>query len=134
MVDIEAWRKLYKTVGIPRRIWVMKYRHGMMGTGRYTKIWRQANDDCDTEAKALWQDEDDKGTKVISMELTDKSWALYIGDENISTQVIVTMYNHTHDPQAVRKWQECGVDNKELRDMMDIEARRKAVNAVGIPR
>jgi hypothetical protein len=66
------------------------------------------------------------------MKLTDESWALWIGDERISTQVRATMYNHIHDPQAVRKWQERG--DEELRDMMDIEAWRKAGKAVGIPR
>jgi hypothetical protein len=97
-------------------------------------IWGRANDDCDTEAKVFWQDEDDKGTKAGSMKLTNEQRALWIGDEHISTQVIVTMYNHIHDPQAVRKWQERGVDNEELRDMVDIKARRKVGKVVGIPR
>jgi hypothetical protein len=92
------------------------------------------NDDCDTEAKAFWRDEEDKATKVVSMKLSDEPWALWIGDEKISTQVRVTMYNHIHDPSAIKKWQECGVDDEELRDMVDIEARRKAGKAVGIPR
>jgi hypothetical protein len=40
MVDIEAQRKAGKAVGIPRRLWVMKHRHGMTGTGHYMKQWK----------------------------------------------------------------------------------------------
>jgi hypothetical protein len=29
-----------KAVGIPRRLWVRKHRHGMMGSGHYTKWWK----------------------------------------------------------------------------------------------
>jgi hypothetical protein len=37
MVDIEARINAGKAVGIPRRLWVMKHRPGMMGTRHYTK-------------------------------------------------------------------------------------------------
>jgi hypothetical protein len=85
-------------------------------------IWGRANYDCNTEAKAkaFWQDEDDTGMKVVLVKLTNKPWTLWIGDEKISTRVRVTMYNHIHDPQAVRKRQECGVDDEELQDMVGL--------------
>jgi hypothetical protein len=62
------------------------------------------NDDCDAEAKekAFWQYGEDKRMKVVSMKLSDAPWALWIGDEKVSTQVRVMMYNHTHEPQAVK--------------------------------
>jgi hypothetical protein len=47
----------------------------------------RANDDRDTEANAFWKNEEDKGTKVASMKLSDEPWALWIGAEKISTQV-----------------------------------------------
>jgi hypothetical protein len=72
-------------------------------------IWGRTNDDCDMEEKAFWQDKDNKGMKVVSMKLTEKPWALWIGDEKISNQVRAMMYNHIRDPHAVRKWQERGV-------------------------
>jgi hypothetical protein len=68
----------------------------------------------------FWQDEEDKGTKVVLMKFSNEPWALWIGDEQISSQVRATMYNHIHDPQVVRKWQESGVDGAELQDMVDI--------------
>jgi hypothetical protein len=54
------------------------------------------NDDCDTEAKYFWKDEEFKGMKVASMKLSDELWALWIGDEKIYTQVRAMMYNHIH--------------------------------------
>jgi hypothetical protein len=41
----------------------------------------------ETEAKAFWKDEEDRGMKVALMKLSDEPWVLWIGYENISTQV-----------------------------------------------
>jgi hypothetical protein len=52
-------------------------------------IWGRPNDDCNTEVKvkSLWKHEEDKWMKVTSMKFLDEPWALWIGDEHISTQV-----------------------------------------------
>jgi hypothetical protein len=38
-IDVPARRQATKISIIPRRIWVMKHRHGMTGTGKFMKLW-----------------------------------------------------------------------------------------------
>jgi hypothetical protein len=38
-IDVPARRQAAKSSNIPRQIWVMKHRHGMTGTGKFTKLW-----------------------------------------------------------------------------------------------
>jgi hypothetical protein len=38
-IDVTARRQAAKSSNIPRRIWVMKHRHGMTGTGKFMKLW-----------------------------------------------------------------------------------------------
>jgi hypothetical protein len=38
-IDVPARRQAAKISNIPRRIWVMKHRHGMTGTGKFMKLW-----------------------------------------------------------------------------------------------
>jgi hypothetical protein len=38
-IDIPARSQAAKISSIPRRIWVMKHRHGMTGTGKFMRIW-----------------------------------------------------------------------------------------------
>jgi hypothetical protein len=38
-INVPARRQAAKRSNIPRRIWVMKHRHGMTGTGKFMKLW-----------------------------------------------------------------------------------------------
>jgi hypothetical protein len=38
-INIPARRQAAKISNIPQRIWVMKHRHGMSGTGKFMKLW-----------------------------------------------------------------------------------------------
>jgi hypothetical protein len=39
-------------------------------------IWGRANDDCDTDAKALWKQEESAGTLITLPDLYDEPWSL----------------------------------------------------------
>jgi hypothetical protein len=38
-IDVPSRHQSAKSSNIPRRIWVMKHRHGMTGTGKFMKLW-----------------------------------------------------------------------------------------------
>jgi hypothetical protein len=38
-IDVPARRQAAKSSNIPRQIWAMKHRHGMIGTGKFMKLW-----------------------------------------------------------------------------------------------
>jgi hypothetical protein len=38
-IDVLARRQAIKISSIPRRIWVMKHRHGRTGTGKFMRLW-----------------------------------------------------------------------------------------------
>jgi hypothetical protein len=38
-IDVPARRQAAKISNIPQRIWVVKHKHGMTGTGKFTNLW-----------------------------------------------------------------------------------------------
>jgi hypothetical protein len=93
-------------------------------------IWGRANDDCDTDAKAFWEKEEATGTLVISTDLCNEPWSLWIQGETLSWNVKGNMYNFIHDPESAKTWY-----SRELPDTEDIDvpARGQAAKS-SIPR
>jgi hypothetical protein len=46
--------------------------------------WGRANDDCDTDAKAFWRQEEPAGTLVTLADLCYEQWLLWIQGEKLS--------------------------------------------------
>jgi hypothetical protein len=88
------------------------------------------NDDCDTDAKAFWKNEEVAGTLVTLTDLCREPWSLWIQRE-LSSNVKGKMYNFIHDPESAKTWY-----SRELSDTEDIDvpARQKAAKISSIPR
>jgi hypothetical protein len=64
----------------------------------------RSNNDCDTDSKAFWKKEEAAGTLVISTDLCDEPWSLWIQEEKLSSNVKINIYNSIHDPEATKIW------------------------------
>jgi hypothetical protein len=94
-------------------------------------IWERSNDDCDTDAKAFWKEEEAAGTLVTSTDLCDEPRALQIQGEKLSWNVKRNIYNSIHDSEASKTW---GLGDLPDTEDIDVPARRQAAKSSNIPR
>jgi hypothetical protein len=94
-------------------------------------IWGRSNDDCDTDAKAFWKEEEAAGTLVTSTDLCDEQWSIWIQGEKLSLNVKRNIYNSIHDPESTKTW---GLQDLQDTKDIDVPARRQAAKSSNIPR
>jgi hypothetical protein len=99
-------------------------------SGDEMDIWGRANDDCDTDAKAFWKEEEEEAdTLVTSTDLCDEPWSLWIqGGKKLNVKG--NMYNSIHDPEAENTW---GLRDLPDTEDIDVPARRQAAKSSNIP-
>jgi hypothetical protein len=94
-------------------------------------IWGISNNDCDTDAKTFWKQEEASGTLVTSADLCDEPWSLWIQGEKLSSNVKGNICSFISDLEVAKTRAARGYSDTED---IDVPAIRQAVKSTTISR